>query len=77
MSRGGGSARASAGGGGGYSAEPVGMRSEQPQHFRSNVIVNVNANVVDDNAGAMIIQSIEEAQRKRGLRLSPEAVGRV
>ncbi len=69
-------------GGGGYtptrSAEPVGGRQQaEPQTTRSNIVVNVNANVVNDDAGVTIIRSIEEAQRRRGVTLSREAVGRV
>jgi hypothetical protein len=74
--------KGSAGGGGGLranaapvSAEPVGGAESEPRTVRSNIVVNVNANVVDDRAGVMIMQSLEEAHRKQGSRLPRGMVG--
>jgi hypothetical protein len=79
------SAGGSAGRGGGgsnidrmRSADPVGGGGSggEPAVHRQPIVVNVNANVVSDQAGVMIVDSIEEAYRKRGTKLSAGASGR-
>lgn len=65
---------AHAAGGGSYrSSEPVGLRpandNGEPQVARANLTINVNANVVDEHAGVLIVRSIEEAHRKMGTKL--------